>query len=252
MVCHVCGKAAIGQGTRCWKFYCADHGDQICSVCGEKARQGQEASDRISKAFFESQGGFWGKRAMRTKSGLLRSVFGRLALSKFRNMAETEDGAILTLGEFGDSSEESEERLAQRQRFQMNARELKRVVPIAQSTAWGEKQLTLISLEAYEDGSTLRYQINGADEPMFSGELDWSTWQISTHPNFRAEDDAGSNYFVFFGGGGSGGTNGAWRGEVRMTPELSQSASTVSFFVRQPLGASATDSGSATRFDIAL
>ena len=42
MLCHICKAAPVGQCQACWKFYCAEHGDMICSAC----KDGSDVADQ--------------------------------------------------------------------------------------------------------------------------------------------------------------------------------------------------------------
>ena len=42
MICHVCGNQASGQCKNCGKFYCPDHGDELCVACAEADATGDQ------------------------------------------------------------------------------------------------------------------------------------------------------------------------------------------------------------------
>ncbi len=69
----------------------------------------------------------------------------------------------------------------------MDAKLLRRVVPIALTSAWGDGQLNLVSLEIYEDGSILHYRLLGQGRltpDRLAAEF------LAADPMFKVEDDA--------------------------------------------------------------
>src|SRR5689334_731972 len=106
---------------RCWKFYCEDHGDEVCSVCRQKAEEDRLRGSRLVLEL--------SSQAMRHPRGFLRSLL---------------PGRKLILGEFGRSTEPTEAELARTKLGFIEGLELKRIVPIAKSAEWGQRQLMLI------------------------------------------------------------------------------------------------------------
>jgi hypothetical protein len=226
MVCHVCGKGAIGQCQHCWKFYCADHGDRICSVCQQKADDNRLNGARLMAEI--------GKVAVKHPRGFLRSLL---------------PGSNIVLG---STSEPTEAELAEWKKWQMDGLEMKRVVPIAQSAEWGERHLTLISLVIYEDGSHLTFQTVGPAEPLLaSADFDMPAYYKTHDPVLRVEDDLRTEYFVRGGGGGGG---HVWHGHKQVTPRIPDLASRLLIYVRLPLasGVAPQTAGPELRFDVAL
>jgi len=50
MNCYICGGSAVGQCQSCWKFYCADHGDRLCTNCGEVRSDFTRTTPRVATA----------------------------------------------------------------------------------------------------------------------------------------------------------------------------------------------------------
>jgi hypothetical protein len=155
------------------------------------------------------------------------------------------------MGQVGEPRELTDREKAQMRALGIWRDEPKRVIPIGQVRAWGQRHLLLDVLVTYEEGSRLLYHMFGPD---LEGSNPHSLpWYLDKFPDMRGEDDAGIEYLLFKSSGGGGG-GGLWHGEMRMTPALSEHATRLSVFARLPLTSTPEPSfsGSATRFDITL
>ena len=132
-------------------------------------------------------------------------------------------------------------------RMHMEGTELQRVIPIVQTEKWGDLDLTLSSLEVFEDGSILRYQTQG--ELIFRLPQLLLNDIISSRPSLNVEDDVGTEYYAFMGAGG--GDESLWQGSVRITPAIPSAAGTLRIRVRPPRSLTPTESLPAT-FEVAL
>lgn len=112
----------------------------------------------------------------------------------------------------------------------MEARVLERVVPIAQTKTQGSTELTLLSLEVYDDGFILHYQLRALEEER---EVRPGVMIFPGHPEviFEIRDDLGNEYKGF--PGGAGGSHKQWRGEHRFTPRIDQKARTLHLRVEE-------------------
>jgi hypothetical protein len=113
----------------------------------------------------------------------------------------------------------------------MRATTLERVVPIAETKTCGKTELTLISLELYEDGFSLGYLARELEQPPPMSSATWMFPRMLT-PLFSARDDRGSTYSAGFSGAG-GGQGGVSRGGVRFTPSVDPTIKKLTLRVEQ-------------------
>jgi hypothetical protein len=102
---------------------------------------------------------------------------------------------------------------------------LRGVLAIADVVRSDRGDVSLLSLESYDDGFALFYRVTRTAAPspdpvnLFLGGM---------HPNLlfgRAEDDLGNEYVGGLGGGSGGGNQ--WRGEAMFTPAIAGGATRV-------------------------
>jgi hypothetical protein len=99
-------------------------------------------------------------------------------------------------------------------------RVLLRVVPVVQTHTVGESQLTVVSLELYDDAFTAHVRIKSLEEPQPGNRF----FRMPAWPqiNFEASDDTGRQYVASLGAGGGGDTD--YRFEVNFTPAIPSEA----------------------------
>ena len=116
-------------------------------------------------------------------------------------------------------------------RMTMEGVRLRRVVPIAQTQRRGDANLTLLSIELYEDGSVVHFISVSPERRSFQGMM--LQEMLTRQPIFRVEDDIGTEYFAFMGGGG--GSDTKWHGNFNVTPAVPDAASSMTIYARVPL-----------------
>jgi len=98
---------------------------------------------------------------------------------------------------------------------------LERVVSVAQTRTQGETELTIISVDLYDDGFILNYRLRAPVEPMglgFGMISLGSTGEIL----FKVADDRGAKYHGMPGAGSGSGEY--WRGDFTFTPRVNPQA----------------------------
>lgn len=187
MLCHLCDAPPIGQCQACWRFYCRNHGDVVCSECRE------------------------GHADART----LRSSMLRLGST---------DAVTVSGTDSPQAPEQIEEMMARLGLVRRTI--LKRVVPVVQAQTVGDTQITLVSLELYDDcfSATIRLRVLG-DHP---DRVENSMFGL---PEFSISvtDDAGNSYASTPGGGGGGGDEFRW--ECTFAPGVSGDATILRFVI---------------------
>jgi hypothetical protein len=114
---------------------------------------------------------------------------------------------------------------------QLQARVLERVLGIGRSQTRADTELTLLSLEMYDDGFILNYRVRGTDLGEWAGLAFIFAPPIPNAP-FAATDDKGARY-IGMPWGGSGGPGGDWRGDVHFTPKVTEGAKELVIRVEQ-------------------
>ena len=182
MHCHICNEPAIGQCQSCWKFYCASHGDMTCEKCAQRP-----AGDGAVFSWTRPvrQGAGFGVTTLQAPQGGEPRVRPELPPGFFR-------GEVL-----------------------------RGVLAVAEMRHTGAADLTLVSLESYEDGFSVFWRLRSTTphpEPA-------SPFAVA-HPRLvfaPVHDDSGAKYEGGIGGGG-GGSAELWRGEARFTPAIADAA----------------------------
>lgn len=153
----------------------------------------------------------------------------------------------LKLGEYGrlDAAAADEQVVTSRMTF----RNLRRIVTINQTKPWSAREMTIVSLDLYDDGTVLRFRY---PMPAFdpSRNTDFAGL-VAGLPTFRVEDNVGTAYRTGMGGMGGESSEGL-SGEARITPAIPDSASSLTIRVREPLTGSADSQSALTRLKLAM
>ena len=182
MKCHICGKPSTGQCQSCWRFYCGDHGDIVCEAC------------QVQRGPFQSL------------------VSGGTTVPLRLQAIPAEDAERM--------QKEMEEQMAQMPALKFKGEVLQRVIPVVQSLTHGATQVTLTSIEVYNDGFTLGYEIRRTDvDPDDPGSL---MLPLDPEMHWRASDDTGQQFLGMNFGGGS--TRRGWRTREVFAPSFSPAA----------------------------
>jgi hypothetical protein len=139
-------------------------------------------------------------------------------------------GAGVAAGSFGTSDSEVRSLLGWRSVMHISeagaddpivrGSHLARVIPIAQSCDAGGATVTLVSMEIYEDGSLLRYQLTSNGPALLGPSLD-----LFFEPTFDFRDNAGTTYRTFPSGGG--GDDSLYRSGVNVKPPIEEAATSM-------------------------
>jgi hypothetical protein len=189
MVCHVCDAPAIGQCQVCWRFYCREHGEIICEPCNEKSPDWQ-ASPGQSDA----------------------------VLSHTLSVSGPDEPP--------PTPEQLQEMMKQMGLVRKTI--LRRVVPVVQTQTVGDTQITLVSLDIYEECfvANVRMRMLERDRDPARGpfqgmpDLDW-----------HVSDNTGREYSTTFGGGG--GNSDEFRWEVTVAPAIADDVHQLDFVINQ-------------------
>ncbi len=188
MNCHICLQPAIGQCQRCWKFYCADHGDRLCTMCTREA----------------------------AVTGSILPGFRRPSPFGIKDVEELRDR--IARGPIARHEQ------------------LVRVIAVGQTQMSNGSEVSVLSLDLYDDGVRMNYRIRDTIEQTERLALGFLQF------DWKAVDDVGTNYISRpLDGGGS---DKELRGAHSFSPALPQAATRLELSLaaiprRDPTGARA-------------
>ncbi|HVP05865.1 MAG TPA: hypothetical protein VMT90_09340 [Dehalococcoidia bacterium] len=188
MICHVCESPAVGQCQVCWRFYCREHGEIICETCKEKSPDWQTSHGQSD-----------------------------VALSQAVSVAGPDQPP--------PTPEQLEEMM--RQMGVVRKTILKRVIPVAQTQTIGDTQITLVSLDLYDECFDAHIRLRtlgiGQADPVQRHGMPNMEWEVT--------DDAGRQYATSFNGGG--GSSDEYRYDMTVAPGITDDVQRLDFVINQ-------------------
>ena len=101
--------------------------------------------------------------------------------------------------------------------------QLKRVIPVVQSQTIGKREVTIASVEEYEDGFIVYDRIRRVDDGAVDPENFETLMYMEAEGLWSATVDTGAEFFALSGVGG--GSSVMWRGATVFSPQLPPDAS---------------------------
>jgi hypothetical protein len=197
--CHLCPHAAVEQCRYCWKFYCANHGGSE-----DIAKTSIQPTPNLTR-LAEVESILQGFAELQARQ--LQQKVGRRARSCCEQCgakaAGVTPGVVWLLMGGQPRNADSPPGTPLRMPFMIKAETLRRVVPIDAAKTCGMNHLRLTSLELYEDGLILKYEMKARrGRHRQPGAHLMPSLSMNNMP-FTATDDLGGTYAGHMGGGGT-------------------------------------------------
>lgn len=189
MLCHICESNAIGQCQVCWRFYCRAHGEVICQTCKAK-----------SPDWMASQGQ------------------SDLTLSHTLSVSSPDQPT--------PTPEQLQEIM--RQMGVVRKTILRRVVPVVQTQTIRDTQITLVSLDIYDECFVAHVRVRILDD---DDDPTRSVFQGMPDIDWHVSDDTGREYSTSFGGGGGNGDESRY--EFTVAPAIADDVHRLDFIINQ-------------------